>query len=89
MQEIVHKGRKEPLLPQLSCPREEVYVEMIGKTLNTTSLTGEQAIKEEVLRWLASVALVHITAHGRMQTGETRVVKLDCSRSLRTDYQDP
>ena len=68
VQEIVKKGRKEPLLPQLPCAREEV--EMIGKILNTASLTGEQATKEEVLRRLASVALVHIAAHGRMETGE-------------------
>lgn len=68
VQEIVHKGSKEPLFRQLPCAREEV--EMIGKILNTASLTGEQATKKKVLRRLGSVALVHIAAHGRMETGE-------------------
>ena len=68
VQEIVNKRRKKPLLPQLPCARQEV--EMIGNILNTACLTGEQATKEEVLRRLASVALVHIAAHGRMETGE-------------------
>ena len=67
VQEIVNK-RGKILLKQLPCARKEV--KMIGDVLNTSPLTGEQATKEEVLRRLASVALVHIAAHGRMETGE-------------------
>ena len=43
---------------------------MIGEILNTTPLTGEEATKDEVLKQLGSVALVHIAAHGDMEAGE-------------------
>ena len=55
-------------LPPLPCAREEV--EMIGKMLSSTPLIGTQATKDEVLRRLGSVALVHMAAHGNMETGE-------------------
>ena len=55
-------------LQQLPYAREEV--EVIGRILNTVPLTGTEATKTEVLKRLASVALVHIAAHGRMETGE-------------------
>ena len=63
LQEIPNCG-----LPQLPFAREEVA--MIGKIVNTATLIGTRATKEEVLRQLPSVALVHIAAHGRMETGE-------------------
>ena len=66
VQEIVVGKKKK--LEQLPCAREEV--EMIGKILNTKPLTDRQATKNEVLKRLSSVALVHIAAHGRMATGE-------------------
>ena len=62
---ILPYGRK---LQQLPFAREEV--EMIGRILNTVPLTGRGATKDEVLKRLSSVALVHIAAHGRMETGE-------------------
>ena len=65
VQEYTYQGRK---LHQLPCAREEV--EMIGRILNTAPLTGTDATKDEVLQRLSSVALVHIAAHGRMETGE-------------------
>ena len=43
---------------------------MIGEILHTTPLTGEEATKDEVLKQLGSVALVHIAAHGDMEAGE-------------------
>ena len=55
-------------LEQLPFAKKEV--EMIGGILKTTPLTGTEATKNEVLKRLASVALVHIAAHGRMETGE-------------------
>jgi len=55
-------------LQQLPCAREEV--QMIGRIVPTAPLIGRQATKDEVLNRLASVALVHIAAHGRMETGE-------------------
>ena len=65
LDEVLFEGRK---LDKLPCAREEV--EMIGKILDTAPLTGEKATKDEVLNRLSSVALVHIAAHGRMDTGE-------------------
>ena len=55
-------------LQQLPCAKEEV--EMIGKILNITPITGRQATKREVLKRLSSVSLVHFAAHGCMETGE-------------------
>ena len=51
-------------------PFAKTEVQMIGKILNTVPLTGKEATKAQVLRKLSSVALVHIAAHGRMETGE-------------------
>ena len=51
-------------------PFAKMEVEMIGRILNTTPLTGKEATKAEVLRRLSSTALVHIAAHGRIETGE-------------------
>ena len=61
------KGKKKRL-PQLPAAKREV--EMIGKIVKTEPLTGERATKEEVLRRLHSVVLVHIAAHGKAETGE-------------------
>ena len=58
----------EKILEQLPFAKKEV--EMIGQILNVTPLTGEKATKDLVLKGLHSVALVHIAAHGRMETGE-------------------
>ena len=55
-------------LDQLPYAKKEV--EMIGRILSTPPLTGEKATKDEVLKRLSSVALVHIAAHGRMETGQ-------------------
>ena len=60
------QGKK--ILEQLPFAKKEV--EMIGKILNATPLTGTKATKREVLKGLSSVALVHFAAHGCMETGE-------------------
>ena len=65
LDEVRYKRKK---LQQLPCAKEEV--ELIGEILHTAPLTGKEATKDEVLRRLPSVALVHIAAHGRMETGE-------------------
>ena len=62
---VLFEGRK---LDPLPCAREEV--EIIGRILGADPLIGEEARKDEVLRRLPSVALVHFAAHGRMETGE-------------------
>ena len=58
----------KPIYEQLKFAKKEV--EMIGKLLNSQPLTGEAATKEEVLRRIDSVALIHIAAHGGKETGE-------------------
>ena len=65
LEDVLYQGRK---LLQLPCAKAEV--EMIGKILHTAPLTGKDATKDEVLKRLPSVALVHIAAHGSMETGE-------------------
>ena len=62
---VLFEGRK---LDPLPCAREEV--EIIGRILGADPLIGEEARKDEVLRRLPSVALVHFAAHGRMETSE-------------------
>ena len=59
---------EEVKLKQLPCARREV--ELIAEILHTTPLTGKEATKDEVLKQLSNVALVHIAAHGRMETGD-------------------
>jgi len=58
----------QPKMPQLPYAREEVR--MIGEILNTAPLTGKAASKDEVLRRISSVALVHIAAHGQSGSGQ-------------------
>ena len=65
VRDIIYQGRR---LVQLPGARKEV--EMIGRILNVSPLTGEMATKHEVLKRISSVALVHIAAHGKMETGE-------------------
>ena len=59
---------EEKKLQKLPFAQEEV--QMIGRILHTAPLIGRQATKNEVLKRLSSVGLVHIAAHGRMETGE-------------------
>ena len=66
VQEVVISG--EIKLKQLPNARKEV--EMIGKILNTAPVIGKEATKGEVLERLPAAALIHIAAHGRMETGE-------------------
>ena len=58
----------QPIYDQLTYAKKEV--EMIGKVLNSQPLTGEDATKQEVLRRIKSVALVHFAGPGRKETGE-------------------
>lgn len=53
---------------QLEHAREEVM--MIGEILNTTSLTGAEATKDEVRKRMTSVSLVHIATHGDAESGD-------------------
>ncbi|XP_078362888.1 uncharacterized protein LOC144647020 isoform X1 [Oculina patagonica] len=66
--EEVTNSKGEHLLEQLVFAEQEVR--MIGDILKVSPLIGKEATKAEVLRRLNSVALVHIAAHGCMETGE-------------------
>ena len=67
LKDVTNK-RGQPILAQLPFAKQEV--EMIGELLQTTPLTGKSATKAEVLKYMKSVALVHIAAHGCPTTGE-------------------
>ena len=67
LEEVINQWGKT-IYSQLPHAREEV--EMIAELLKTTPLTARNATKGEVLKRMASVALVHIAAHGRAETGE-------------------
>ena len=66
--EKVTNERGKPKFAQLDYAKIEVN--MIGEILNIQPLTGTAATKKEVLERFKSVALVHIAAHGRPETGE-------------------
>ena len=51
-------------------PGAEEEVKMIGEILNVEPLTGKNATKDQVLRRLHAVSLVHIAAHGSAERGE-------------------
>lgn len=63
---MIREGR--PILGQL--PFAKIEVEMIGRLLNISPVTGTAATKATVLHYLSSVALIHIAAHAKTYTGE-------------------
>ena len=67
MEKVTNEWGK-PIYKQLNYAKKEVG--MIGEIVNDQPLTGEVATKQEVLKRINSVALVHIAAHGRKETGE-------------------
>ena len=73
-------------LDQLPYARKEV--EMIGRILKASPLTGKEATKDEVLKRLSSVTLVHIAAHGRMETGEIALCPNPSRTSLEPKDED-
>ena len=64
----VTNSQGDQILEQLPFARQEA--QMIGRILNTAPLIGNLATKREVLKQISSVAVVHIAAHGRIETGE-------------------
>ena len=82
VEEIMRNIFGIPRMPQLPCARKEV--KMIGDIVNATPLVGKEATKDEVLKRITSVALVHIAAHGDMKTGEIALAP-NPSR----EYNDP
>lgn len=64
---VKFKGRRYRFA-QLPYARKEV--EMIAELLGVNCLVGESATKEEVLRRISNVGLVHIAAHADAERGE-------------------
>ena len=83
VQEVVYEGMR---LEQLAWAEKEV--QMIGEILQTEPLVGKQATKDEVLTRISSVALVHIAAHGNMETGEIALAPNKTLSSLIPDKED-
>ncbi|CAH3145893.1 unnamed protein product, partial [Porites lobata] len=65
--ETVRSKDNKPF-PQL--PGAEQEAKMIGQIINIKPLTGKDATKDQVLRRLNSVSLVHLAAHGCKENGE-------------------
>lgn len=51
-------------------PYARLEVQIIGELLNISPVIGRTATKATVLRYLSSVALIHIAAHAKAETGE-------------------
>ena len=83
VQEVVYEGMT---LEQLEWAEKEV--QMIGEILQTEPLVGKKATKDEVLRRISSVALVHIAAHGKMETGEIALAPNTTRSSLNPARED-
>ena len=85
VQEVPVVDGQKPL-EQLEWAEKEV--QMIGEILQTEPLIGKQATKDEVLRRISSVALVHIAAHGSMETGEIALAPNSTRSSPIPDKED-
>ena len=82
----VTNSQGDQILEQLPFARQEA--QMIGQILNTAPLTGKLATKCEVLKQISSVAVVHIAAHGRMETGEIALSPNPESRKWQTPAEE-
>ena len=72
----------------LPLPSAKKEVEMIGAMLGIHPLTGKEATKAEVLKRIGSVALVHIAAHGKIDTGEIALAPNPERKYRRPEEQD-
>ena len=79
----------KPKGPKTYCqlPGAEEEVKMIGQILNIDPIIGKNATKENVLREINKVSLVHIAAHGLKETGEI-VLSPNLASSGRPEEKD-
>ena len=82
----VTNSQGDQILEQLPFARQEA--QMIGQILNTAPITGKLATKCEVLKQISSVAVVHIAAHGHMETGEIALSPNPESRKSQTPAEE-
>ena len=85
LEEITNEKGGPRLMP-LPCARQEV--KMIGEMLSIAPLIGKEATKDEVLRRIGSVALVHIAAHGDIKAGEIALAPNPVRTSKIPDEKD-
>ena len=83
---IVTNKWGNPIYDELTYAKKEV--EMIGEILKCEPLTGEAATKQEVLRRIGSVALVHIAAHGSKETGAIALAPDPCWESTNSEEEE-
>ena len=69
-------------------PFAKKEVEMIGAMLGIHPLTRKEPTKAEVLKRIGSVALVHIAAHGKFETGEIALAPNPERKYRRPEEQD-
>ena len=69
-------------------PKAEEEVKVIGEILNSEPLIGVAATKEEVLRRLKSVTLVHIAAQGSHENGEILLAPNPTRPSRKPEMED-
>ena len=85
--ETVRIKTKKTMKPFPQLPGAEKEVQMIGQILNIQPLIGKNATKENVLRKISKVSLVHIAAHGLRLTGEI-VLSPNLASSDRPEEKD-
>ena len=83
LKDVIYKWMNPVQLPHA---RQEV--ELIGQILQIAPLIGNKATKDEVLKRLSSVALVHIAAHGKMGTGEILLAPSPTRTTLKPEEDD-
>ena len=83
LEEVLYDGKR---LCELPFAKKEV--EMIERILCTAPLIGKKATKGEVLKGLSTVALIHIAAHGSMETGEIALAPNPIRESHRPREKD-
>ena len=85
VEEVTNERGERILSPLLYARRE---VKMIGGMLGIKPLIGKKATKEEVLKRIGSVALIHIAAHGDMKSGEIALAPNPVRKSKIPDEGD-
>lgn len=67
---VGHVNFKGKVVEFCSLPKAREEAQMVSALLGVRCLIGEQATKEEVLRRIKDVSVVHIAAHGDAERGE-------------------
>ena len=69
-------------------PYSKKEVEMISEILDVKPLIGREAAKDEVLKRISSVALIHIASHVKMETAEIVLAPIPSRTHMIPDTED-